>query len=172
MKKALLIYNPHSGHREAVDRLDYIVKRFMERNILICPFRLDKNNKRLLTGLLKIENYEFAVVSGGDGTISTTVDTFLNSFVSLPLGIMPAGTCNDLAHALSLPGKLEDCIDVILEGNTVKIDTGLINNTKYFINSLAVGTFAEISYSTSSTMKKSIGSFAYYMNALRESLVV
>jgi len=40
MKRAIFIYNPISGDRTVPDRLDFIISRFMEKDIVIQPYRI------------------------------------------------------------------------------------------------------------------------------------
>jgi len=168
MKKSIFIYNPLSGHRVVADRLDYIVQRFMQHDILVHPYRLDTKSYGMLQEVFKNENYDFAVLSGGDGTISSVTDLMLNNGIDIPIGIVPSGTCNDLARSLSIKESLEQSLDVIINGKIIGIDTGLINNKRYFLNTCAGGTFAEVSYSTSDELKRNIGPLAYYMKAFSE----
>ena len=44
---------------------------------------------------------DIIVVCGGDGSISSAAPAVIES--GLPLGIIPAGTANDLARTLSIP---------------------------------------------------------------------
>lgn len=167
MRKALFIYNPMSGQRIVPDRIDYIIEKFMKNNILIQPFRLDKDDQQLHESILT-DKYEYVVVSGGDGTISSVVNSLLKNKVKLPLGIIPSGTCNDLARSLNIQEDLDGALNTILKGKTSLIDTGLINDSELFLNTCAGGVFADVSYSTSGELKKNIGPLAYYMKAFSE----
>ena len=43
------------------------------------------------------EFYDFAIVAGGDGSVSFVANILMKSGQNIPLGIIPAGTCNDFA---------------------------------------------------------------------------
>lgn len=168
MKKALLIYNPLSGNRNVPRSLDYIVGRFMENDILLVPYRIGNNGNDILLEVLKEGDYSFLVISGGDGTVNSIVNLMYSNDMQLPIGLIPAGTCNDFARSLNIPLDLKGCLNVILEGNIVEIDAGLINDDFYFLNTCAGGNFVDVSYSTNSDFKKNFGSLAYYIRALGE----
>jgi len=169
MDKAVLIYNPKSGHMSVPKQLDYIIKRFLDEDVLLQPYRIDDDNcEDKLVNTLISDNYKYAVISGGDGTISTIINIILKNNINMSVGIIPSGTCNDFARSLNIPSELKDCLDIILKGNTAEIDVGLINNNHYFLNTCAGGIFVDVSFSTSSELKRNIGPLAYYIKALGE----
>ncbi|HPU42068.1 MAG TPA: diacylglycerol kinase family protein, partial [Acetivibrio clariflavus] len=69
----------------------------------------------------------------------------------------PSGTCNDFASMLNISSDLDENIDTILAGKTVKVDVGLINGQDYFLSSCAGGVFVDVSYSTNNDLKKISG---------------
>lgn len=83
------------------------------------------------------------IVAGGDGTIGDAANglmqaaQFTNGQVP-PLGIMPAGSANDLVYALGLPTDLNDAAKVIAAGKTKAMDLGRLNE-RYFINNSGAG---------------------------------
>jgi diacylglycerol kinase (ATP) len=171
VEKAVFIYNPLSGRRRLPLKLDYIIKKFSEKDILLLPYRIsgfnqDKHDK--LIDIIKQQDVSRVIVSGGDGTVSSIVDIMLKNNMDIPIGIIPSGTCNDLARSLEIPQDLKKCLDVILEGNIEKIDAGLINEDTHFLNTCSGGIFVEASFSTSSELKKNFGPLAYYLKALGE----
>jgi len=168
MKKAVFVYNPLSGHRSVPVKLDYIIDIFMRNNVLIQPYRISNDEHGGLIDVLKSGEYSYLIISGGDGTINLIVNSMLKNNIDLPVGIIPSGTCNDFARSLSIPADLKRCLDIILAGNMYEIDLGLINEEKYFLNTCAGGAFADVSFNTSSELKKKFGVLAYYLNALGE----
>jgi len=168
MKKVLLVYNPLSGNRNVPRKLDYIVGRFMQKDIIAVPFRIDGDCADKLKEVILQDEYSYVVVSGGDGTVNSIAGTLLSAGLDIPIGIIPAGTCNDFARCLGLPQDLRRSMDVILAGNTTQVDAGLINNEKYCLNTCAGGNFVDVSYSTNSEFKRNFGPLAYYLTALGE----
>ncbi|NTV91226.1 MAG: lipid kinase, partial [Clostridiales bacterium] len=141
MERTLLVYNPFSGNRNVPRRLDNIIQKFLARGILAIPYRMDKNSDDELKQLIVSDEFSSIVVSGGDGTVAGIVNTMLKSGVDKPVGIIPAGTCNDFARSLGIPTDMNKSIEVILEGRTESVDAGLINDELYFLNTCAGGNF-------------------------------
>lgn len=168
MKKALLVYNPLSGNRNVPRKLDYILGRFLDKDILAVPFRIEGESEARIKEILLQDEYCYVVVSGGDGTVNAITSIMLSIGIDIPIGIIPAGTCNDFARSLNLPSDLKKCLDIILNGNISQIDAGMINGEKYCLNTCAGGNFVDVSYSTNSEFKKNFGPLAYYLTALGE----
>ena len=168
MKKALMVYNPQSGSRNVPRRLDYIIERFVEGNILVTPYRIGNYGNEKILEILQEDDYSFVVASGGDGTVNSLVNVMNRNNITLPIGVIPSGTCNDFARSLNIPLDLKRCIDIIIAGNTTDVDAGLLNNEFYFLNTCAGGNFVDVSFNTSSEFKKNFGPLAYYIKALGE----
>lgn len=168
MEKVLLVYNPLSGNRSVPNKLDYIISRFISRDMLVTPFRMEMECGDRLQQLLSYDEYSYVVVSGGDGTVNMIASTLLAAGRDIPIGIIPSGTCNDFARSLNIPTDMKKCLDIILAGNIVQIDAGLINNEKYCLNTCAGGNFVDVSFNTNSELKKNFGPLAYYVTALGE----
>lgn len=69
------------------------------------------------------------VVAGGDGTLASQIPRALE--LDVPLGIVPLGTFNDLARALTIPPDIEAACDVIASGRELRIDTARVNGVYY-----------------------------------------
>jgi len=83
------------------------------------------------------------IAAGGDGTIGEVVNGLAlaaNSEMDLlgPLGILPLGTANDMAYALSIPTDLQAAAQIIKTGNIKRMDIGRVNDL-YFANNSAAG---------------------------------
>jgi diacylglycerol kinase (ATP) len=168
MKKAIFVYNPTAGDHSISNKLDIVLKKFQEKGIHVQPFRVMTENDDFLLNILKENKFDFAFVSGGDGTLNHVVNTMLSNKIDIPIGIIPTGTSNDFARCLNLSHDINDCIDIILAGNTIGVDVGLINGKQYFLSTCAGGLFVDVSFSTHSELKRNFGTFAYYLKALSE----
>lgn len=81
------------------------------------------------------------VSAGGDGATGEVVNGLMRARpegVLGPLGLLPLGTANDLAHNLGLPLDLEGAARAIAGGRTRRIDLGRVNEW-VFDNNSAVG---------------------------------
>lgn len=168
MKIAKLIYNPNSGDGAFKHYLDDVV-HILQNNgdgYVISLFRTIEGDclvKRVAS--FKKYAYDLIIVCGGDGTINQVVNGIVKSNFFCNLGIIPSGTSNDLARFLHLPSSPVDCAKLIIEGNSINIDIGLANE-QYFINVLAIGSFASVSHNVDKTLKSTFGKLSYYLKAI------
>ncbi len=79
---------------------------------------------------------DIIVAVGGDGSVNEISKELINS--NSVLGIVPAGSGNGLAHHLRIPINLRRAIEVINKGNTLKMDTGKVND-KVFVSLAGIG---------------------------------
>ncbi|MFI1913600.1 YegS/Rv2252/BmrU family lipid kinase [Nocardia sp. NPDC020380] len=64
------------------------------------------------------------VAAGGDGLVCVTLQALVGQGV--PLGLVPAGTGNDLAREVGVPDETAAAVDVVLGGRTRTIDLGTV----------------------------------------------
>jgi len=65
---------------------------------------------------------DIAVAAGGDGLVGGVIAHIAES--SLPLGILPLGTANDIARSLHIPLNLSQAVEIIAGGKEVEVDIG------------------------------------------------
>jgi diacylglycerol kinase (ATP) len=76
------------------------------------------------------------VIAGGDGTLARQIPHALA--LGIPVGIVPLGTFNDLARALSIPLDVEGACAVIAAGRMRAIDVAVVNGT-YYVTEASIG---------------------------------
>src|SRR5215204_6016175 len=114
------------------------------------------------------------VVAGGDGTINDVVNGLGRAGFpeDVTLGILPAGTGNDLAATLCIPEDPDLARSVILQNRGRWLDVARVRSEgigeRYFINVATGGLGAEISSVNDEELKKRWGKLSY----LRASLEV
>lgn len=114
------------------------------------------------------------IVAGGDGTINDVVNGLGRAGFpdGVTLGILPAGTGNDLAATLCIPEDPDLAKDVILQNRGRKLDVARVRSEgvgeRFFINVATGGLGAEISNANEGEFKKRWGKLSY----LRASLEV
>ena len=79
---------------------------------------------------------DIIVAVGGDGSVNEIAKELINS--SSTLGIVPAGSGNGLAHHLGISVNLRKAIEIINKGNTLKMDTGKVND-RVFVSLAGIG---------------------------------
>ena len=114
------------------------------------------------------------IVAGGDGTINDVVNGLGKAGFpeDVTLGILPAGTGNDLAATLRVPEDPDEAEDVIRQGRVRTLDVARVRSTgigeRFFINVATGGLGAEISDANEGELKERWGKLSY----LRASLEV
>lgn len=104
------------------------------------------------------------VVCGGDGSIASAAPAIIES--GLPLGIIPAGTANDLARTLAIPLDFAEAADLIIAGHKRQIDVGMVNGHAFF-NVASIGLSSELAQRLDPGIKKRFGRLGYAVAALR-----
>ena len=114
------------------------------------------------------------IVAGGDGTINDVVNGLGRADFpeGVTLGILPAGTGNDLAATLCIPEDPGLAEDVIRQNRQRRLDVARVRSEgigeRFFINVATGGLGAEISDANDEELKKRWGKLSY----LRASLEV
>jgi diacylglycerol kinase (ATP) len=114
------------------------------------------------------------LVAGGDGTVNDVVNGLGRAGFpeGVTLGILPAGTGNDLAATLAVPDDPELAEDVIRQKRERRLDVARVRSEgvgeRFFINVATGGLGAEISNANAEELKKRWGKLSY----LRASLEV
>ena len=92
------------------------------------------------------EGYDLVISMGGDGTLGMVIRGIAGS--KMRLGIIAAGTSNDMARSLGIPEDLKEACALIASGHTRKLDLGQISTSKrkkfYFMMMAAIGLTATI----------------------------
>jgi len=108
--------------------------------------------------------YERIVVAGGDGTVNFLLPDLLAA--SLPVGLIPLGTANDLAHSLDLPSASEEAAEVVLQNHTRRVDVGIANDAM-FVNAAGIGLGPKLNRQLDREEKRLLGVFAYLKGILK-----
>ncbi|HHT50698.1 MAG TPA: diacylglycerol kinase family lipid kinase [Eubacteriaceae bacterium] len=114
----------------------------------------------------EIDDKEFSkVVSvGGDGTLNEILNGL--NIEKFSLGIIPAGTGNDLIKSVDIPSNVMVAFEVVLSGEKRSIDIGYIQN-KRFINVAGFGFDVEVLRETEKLKKIVKGKVAYVLGVIK-----
>ena len=76
-----------------------------------------------LSANIDFDKYSGIISVGGDGTLHDVVNGMLNRTDKkrLPVGVIPNGSGNGLAEAISIQ-TIDEALDYILKGDSIKID--------------------------------------------------
>jgi diacylglycerol kinase (ATP) len=125
-----LIANPGAGNvLEAASRLEQVTHYLLENGLKV-DVALAHPKKEAIPIVKKAikDGYDIVIAMGGDGTLGAVIRGIAGS--KIKLGIIPAGTENDIAASLGIPEDLKDACALIASGHTRKLDLGQISTKK------------------------------------------
>ena len=165
--KAIFIYNPESGSGKIKKNITYIKEKLKTKYDDVEIYE-SKSKEDLIEKASKSSSYDALIFSGGDGTFNDII-TGIAALEKRPvLGYLPSGTANDIGKNLKLSKNYKKALKVILEGNIMKHDVGVINDEHYFMYVVAAGTFSVVSYRTKRKIKKNLGKLAYLFEGIKD----
>jgi diacylglycerol kinase (ATP) len=143
-----LIANPGAGDvLTAAARLEQVTHYLLENGLKV-DVALAKPKKEAIPIARRAikDGYDAVIAMGGDGTIGAVIRGIAGS--KMPLGIIAAGTMNDIARSLGIPDDLKEACALIASGHTRKLDLGQISTRKrkkfYFFMVAAIGLTATL----------------------------
>ena len=146
--RAKLIANPGAGNvLLAASRFEQVTSFLMEAGVKVdVAFARPKKEAIPIAQKAVKDGYDVVIAMGGDGTIGAVIRGIAGS--KARLGIIPAGTENDIARALGIPEDLKEACAIIAAGNTRKVDLGCITTkdrkNHYFFMMIAIGLTATL----------------------------
>ena len=167
MKRARIIYNPTSGRELFKRHLPEVLEKLEIAGYEASCHATTGAGDATRAAITAVERkYDIVIAVGGDGTLNEVVAGISQCENRPKLGLIPMGTTNDFARAVHIPRKIDEAIDIIIKGDTIPVDVGLMNNEKYFINIAAGGRLTELTYEVTSKMKTILGPVAYYVKGI------
>ena len=123
----LMVVNPKAGGDEKSELKDLVSRKVDDKNWSLEIYETSgKNDAAEIEASITSKKPYRIVVAGGDGTINF-VAHILKDF-DVPIGIIPSGSANGLAHNLNLPDEIEEQIEVALGDNLIQIDHLNVND--------------------------------------------
>ncbi len=119
-----------------------------------------------------LDGYDRVVAMGGDGTAIEVTNGLLRAQEQgghAVLGVLPAGSGNDFAYGVGVPGDLEAACRQLVEGQERTVDLVRVTvdgRSKVFINAVGVGYDADVLLETRK-IQNARGVFLYLLGVLR-----
>ena len=158
------IVNPVAGHGNAKE----IEKEIKEKKIKYEMVYSEYPGHAIeLAAGVNGEEFSMVVSVGGDGTLNEILNGM--NLKTMSLGMIPAGTGNDLIRCTGIPSDEKQALEVVLNGVEKSIDIGLINNKK-FINVAGFGLDVEVLRETIKFKKIIKGKLAYVFGVVKALL--
>ena len=168
-KRVLILINKTAGLGRAGNDTIEIVTKYAKAGYepIVYPIIPDED----LTSENLIQKYDGDIdailCSGGDGTLNHVVNSIMQMNEKPVLAYIPAGSTNDFAKGLGIPGVRSKAIEAAINGSPYKYDVGRMNGN-YFNYVAAFGAFSKVSYATDQELKNVLGYAAYILSAIAE----
>lgn len=161
----VFIVNPIAGNGKGKKTIPKIHEVMKDKDISYNVWETRKKGEAISLAKKAVsENVKKIVAVGGDGTINEVVNGIVG--INIILGVVPAGSGNDLARLLKLPPNTEDAIELAISGLPRPIDLGKVFD-RYYINIGSIGLDAEIAAYTEISKKYFSGKWAYIASIIR-----
>ena len=167
MKDVMIIANPSSGRKKAEEHAAELIKMYREHDR-----KADIRKTERIEDISRFaaeasnEHYKSLIIIGGDGTVSEAANA-LNSLQHRPaIGIVPAGTVNNIAKGLGIDGSPEAVIRQLISFKKVKADAGKVND-RIFLSSVSAGPVPETVWEVTDEQKEKYGQAAYFMEGIK-----
>jgi diacylglycerol kinase (ATP) len=165
-REIALLTNPTSGRGRGTRTAAIALPRLKEAGFHVrCLVGRDADEARDLARCCVEQGVESLVVVGGDGMVHVAVQELAGSETAL--GIIPAGTGNDVARYLDLPrSDPQRAADVVVGSRTRRIDLAR-TGAQYYVTVLASG-FDSLVNERANAMRWPRGQMRYNLATLAE----
>lgn len=136
MKNYKFIVNPVASRGKSKKVGRWLEKKCREQNMDFDLQFTTKPKEASEIASKSYENFEYIVAVGGDGTLQEVINGLIG--IDTKVGIIPVGTGNDFVRAANLPHHPNEALEILLKGQTKKVDIGKVND-RYFHNGVGAG---------------------------------
>ena len=165
-KKLTLIVNPVAGGGKWAQYRNEVLSRLNEKFEVTVKETTPEEDGKALAEQAKKNGAHIVIACGGDGTLTEVASALVNT--NITMGIIPFGTANALSQVLhgyiSKVMPISTACDIIIEGNTLSIDTARCNDHVMLLVA-AVG-FEEKMISAADREEKNMGGQFAYLKGL------
>lgn len=169
----LIVANPTSGRGRGTRTAEALAANLRDngRSTTIAYTKKSGEAEAITREALLAGTWSCIVGCGGDGTIQEIANALAsngnnNASDRPPLGLAPAGRCNDFARALGIPTDPAAICEVIEHGAATPVDLGKANG-RFFCTVATMGIDAEVSRFVDGMKIPLRGRAAYVYGALR-----
>ena len=160
MKKYKLIANPAAGTHRSRHIAAQVVELLGQRKLEFDLEFTAAPKHAAEIALRSCRDFDAIVAIGGDGTIHEIAGAMLDCHI--PLGIIPAGSGNDLIKSLGIPNDVRAAVDILTAGQARVIDAGTINGL-CFVNVVGIGFDAAVNHNSHGFRWPASGLLRYVM---------
>lgn len=166
MKRARIIYNPTAGREIFRKHIGEVLEKLEKAGYeTSCHATTGEGDATGAARAAVERGFDLIIAAGGDGTLNEVI-AGISPFEKRPkIGLIPMGTTNDFARALKIPRDIHEALAIIIQGETIPVDVGLMND-RHFINIAGGGRLTELTYDVPSRLKTVLGQLAYYLKGI------
>ncbi len=164
-KRFLIVHNPKAGTgrrrllRSVIDALEHA-----GANVAVQDALCEDSGSAIAREAARAGSYDVIVAAGGDGTIRSVAAGLRGT--GIPVGILPLGTGNVMAHELGLRRKAGAIAQYLLEGVGVPV-VGAVTDDRPFFLMAGAGLDAQAVAALDMRAKRWIGKLAYVWPVVR-----
>ncbi len=153
-----IIFNPTAGAGRSAKTLQHVEQHLKNKNVnyTIMETEYKEHAVELAKGAIG-KGYDGIISVGGEGTLLEIAQSIQDT--GEILGIIPAGTGNDFRESIG-------ALDIILEGHSRRIDVGLLNGKKCFLNVAGTGFDVDVVKNTNRIRRFFTGGLAYLLGII------
>ncbi len=142
--KIRFVINPAAGAGDRAENITEIVSDVLSDKRGIFEVRVSRfrGDGHELAKEAARKGYDMVFAYGGDGTVNEVASALVGT--DTVLGIIPAGSGNGLARALSIPFNVEEAIALAFDGRVREIDAGSVAG-RFFFSTSGLGFDAHLS---------------------------
>jgi len=165
---ALFIINPVAGEGDQNDIRQKVAQYHSDIELTAHFLETSgENDAERIREALQTYSPEIVFACGGDGTVNLVGEILRGTPVTL--GIIPRGSANGLATELELPYNVHDCLDVLLSGPRINLDTLIINDTYHCLHLADIGYNAQLIHDFESLKQRGhIGYLRGFLKTMKE----
>lgn len=157
-----IIFNPTAGAGRSVRAMERVEQCLKEKGIAyeVAATQYARHSMELAAAAIG-KGYEGILSVGGDGTLLEIAQVLKDSDETL--GVIPAGTGNDFRRAIGIPRDPVEALGIALQGNKRRVDVGMLDDGKVFLNVAGTGFDVEVIKYTEKVRRITTGGLAYYL---------
>ena len=157
-----IIFNPTAGAGRSVKAMQRVEQHLKESGVTyeMATTQYARHSMELAAAAVG-KGYDGILSVGGDGTLLEIAQVLKGTDETL--GVIPAGTGNDFRQAIGVPRDPVEALRVALRGKKKRVDVGILDDDKVFLNVAGTGFDVEVIKYTEKVRRITTGGLAYYL---------
>lgn len=170
----IVIINPSAGGGRAAQSVGWIRDLLTARPGTRLEMTRRRGDAERLSSNAGRDGHDRIIAVGGDGTIAEVVNGLMAGGAEVELGIVPAGSGNDLARSLGLPRDPVACWTIGMQRHTRPIDLARVVNgagaSRWLVSAGGIGFDAQVAAAMAERARWQQGRAGYVLTTLSELL--